>query len=90
MNWSKPLGPTLSEMREPSTIDGTVRGRARQARVEAPLDPVNLYNITWYGSDDEIRHFVVPRELTGVEAPIAVIYSRDFPTGSHKVGAAYS
>ena len=28
--------------------------------------------------------------MTGVETPIVVIYSRDFPTGSHKVGAAYS
>lgn len=32
----------------------------------------------------------MPRELTGVEAPIVVLYARDFPTGSHKVGAAYS
>jgi cysteine synthase len=33
---------------------------------------------------------VIPPELTGVEAPIVVLYGRDFPTGSHKVGAAYS
>lgn len=84
------LGPTLSEMRQPWTIDPKVRARAREARETDPLDPVNLYNITWYGDDDQIRHFVVPPEVTGVEAPIVVIYSRDFPTGSHKVGAAYS
>jgi cysteine synthase len=84
------LGPTLSEMRQPWTIDPGVRAKASAARERDPLDPVNLYNITWYGDDDEIRHFVVPREITGVEAPIVVIYSRDFPTGSHKVGAAYS
>jgi cysteine synthase len=84
------LGPTLSEMRQPWTIDPSVRARARAAREKDPLDPVNLYNVTWYGDDDEIRHFVVPKEITGVEAPIVVIYSRDFPTGSHKVGAAYT
>ncbi len=33
---------------------------------------------------------MLPPELTGVEAPIVVLYSKDFPTGSHKVGAAYS
>ena len=87
------LGPTLSEMREPSTIDPSTRQRALEAKAPDrldPLDPVNLYNITWYDADDEIPHFVIPPEVTGVDAPIVVIYSRDFPTGSHKVGAAYS
>jgi hypothetical protein len=88
--FSEPLGPTLSEMREPWTQPAAIRSRARAAREENPLDRVNLYNVHWYGPDDEVRHFVVPREVTGVEAPIVVIYSRDFPTGSHKVGAAYS
>jgi len=83
------LGPTLAEMARPWTIDSATRSAAHDARTD-PLDPLNLYNITWYDDDDEVRHFVVPPELTGVETPIAVIYSRDFPTGSHKVGAAYS
>lgn len=84
------LGPTLSEMREPWTIDPATRKQALEAKTSNPLDPVNLYNITWYDADDEITHFVIPPAVTGVEAPIVVIYSRDFPTGSHKVGAAYS
>ncbi|HEX6386851.1 MAG TPA: pyridoxal-phosphate dependent enzyme [Anaerolineae bacterium] len=84
------LGPTFSEMRYPDTIDSDVRRRALAARTADPLDPVNLYNITWRGADNQIYHFVVPPELTNVEAPIVVIYSREFPTGSHKVGAAYS
>ena len=84
------LGPTLSEMREPWTIDPATRKRALEAKASDPLDPINLYNITWYDADDEIQHFVIPPAVTGVEAPIVVIYSREFPTGSHKVGAAYS
>ena len=32
----------------------------------------------------------MPKALTGVDAPIVVLYSKDLPTGSHKVGAAYS
>ena len=77
-------------MREPWTQPPSVRRRASAARDADPLDPINLFNVHWYGADDEVRHFVVPRELTGVDAPIVAIYSRDFPTGSHKVGAAYS
>lgn len=88
MNMS--LGPTFSEMRTPESIDPEVRRRALKARTIDPLDPVNLYNITWRGADNEIYYFVVPPEITGVDAPIVVIYSREFPTGSHKVGAAYS
>ena len=84
------LGPTFSEMRYPETIDAEVRRQALRARTADPLDPVNLYNITWRGADNEIYYFVVPPEITNVDAPIVVIYSREFPTGSHKVGAAYS
>ena len=84
------LGPTLSEMREPWKIGPGTRAQALATRSVHPLDPVNLYNITWYDAQDEIQHFIVPPEITGVEAPIVVIFSRGFPTGSHKVGAAYS
>lgn len=84
------LGPTLSEMREPWTLDAATRKHALEAKESDPLDPINLYNITWYDADDDVRHFVIPEAVTGVETPIVVIYSKDFPTGSHKVGAAYS
>ena len=33
---------------------------------------------------------VLPEALTGVRAPIVVLSGRHFPTGSHKVGPAYS
>ena len=84
------LGPTLGEMREPWTVESSTRKEALTAKRENPLDPVNLYNITWYDAEDEINAFVIPEAVTGIETPIVVIYSRDFPTGSHKVGAAYS
>ena len=32
----------------------------------------------------------MPRQLTGVDANIVLLYGRQFPTGAHKVGAAYS
>lgn len=84
------LGPTFEEMLHPNTISPSIRTQARLALTENPLDPINLYNITWRGPDDQIKYEVLPKELTGVEAPIVVLYGRDFPTGAHKVGAAYS
>ncbi len=84
------LGPTFEEMLHPNTIDPAIRQKAVKALTEAPLDPINLYNITWRGADNRIKYEVLPRELTGVDAPIVVLYGRDFPTGAHKVGAAYS
>jgi cysteine synthase len=84
------FGPTFEEMLHPNAIDPVVRQQAVNALTQSPLDPINLYNIMWRGADDVIKYEVLPAELTGVDAPIVVLYGRDFPTGSHKVGAAYS
>ncbi len=83
-------GPTFEEMLNPGRIDPRVRETAGEAQAGDPLDPVNLYNISWTGPDGRIRYEVLPQELTGVDAPIVALYSVDFPTGSHKVGAAYA
>lgn len=85
------LGPTFEEMLHPDKIVPEIRNRAIAARQADPLDPVNLFNISWRDlATGAIRYEVLPRALTGVEAPIVILYGRDFPTGSHKVGAAYS
>src|SRR5262249_22599867 len=84
------FGPTFEEMLHPAAIDPAVRLQAVNAMTESPLDPINLYNITWRGADNKIKYEVLPAELTGVDATIVVLFGRDFPTGSHKVGAAYS
>jgi cysteine synthase len=77
-------------MLHPSSVDPAVRAQAVAALEADPLNPINLYNITWRGADDAIKYEVIPPEITGVAAPIVVLYGRDFPTGAHKVGAAYS
>jgi hypothetical protein len=48
------LGPTFSEMRDPATIEPGVRAAALAAKESDPLDPINLYNITWRGPENEI------------------------------------
>jgi cysteine synthase len=83
-------GPTFGEMLNPEKINPAIREKALRMKQEDPLDPINLFNITWKNADNQIYHQMLPKELTGVDAPIVVIYGVDFPTGSHKVGAAYS
>ncbi|MDH4209394.1 MAG: pyridoxal-phosphate dependent enzyme [Anaerolineae bacterium] len=84
------IGPTFEEMLHPWKIDPQMRAEALRMMKDDPLDPINLYNITWRDSENRVYHYVLPRELTNVEAPIVVLYGKDFPTGSHKVGATYS
>ncbi len=83
-------GPTFEEMLHPQRIDPAIRAEAMAALEADPLNPLNLYNITWRDPQNKVYHLVLPRELTGVDAQIVVIFGKRFPSGSHKVGAAYS
>ena len=90
MNKNIPFGPTYDEMLNPSTIDKNVREKALNVLKENELDPINLFNITWKDDDNKVRKIVLPKELTGVDANIVVLLGKYFPSGSHKVGPAYS
>ncbi|NLA59714.1 MAG: pyridoxal-phosphate dependent enzyme [Firmicutes bacterium] len=83
-------GPTYEEMLHPSLIDPRIRAKALEALERDPLDKLNLYNISWRDARDQIRYFILPKEVTGVDANIVALYAVDFPTGSHKVGPTYS
>jgi len=82
-------GPTYREMLHPEVLPPAVRNRALAAGSDE-LDPIHLFNITWRGPNRQIRHIVLPTELTGVPANIIVMVGRNFPSGSHKVGPAYA
>jgi cysteine synthase len=82
------FGPSFAEMRDPALLPQDLRDRARATR-ERPLDPLNLFNLSWK-ADGSVPHTILPEALTGVRAPIVVLSGRGFPTGSHKVGPAYS
>ena len=81
-------GPTYEEMLHPELQPPPVRRQAQAATSE--LDPLHLFNITWRAPGGGIRHVVLPRQLTGVRANILVMEGRSFPSGSHKVGPAYT
>ncbi len=83
-------GPTFEEMLHPDKIRKDIREKALEVAKTDPLSEYNLFNITWRNTEGRIYHVVLPKELTGIDANIAVIYSKDFPTRSHKVGATYS
>lgn len=85
-----PLGPTYDEMLYPEKIDPEIRRKAVKALKENELDPINLFNINWKDENGKVRKIVLPKELTGVDANIVVLLGNDFPSGSHKVGPAYS
>jgi cysteine synthase A len=82
-----PLLPTLEELLHPHTQPPDVRAAA--AASADPLDPIHLFDMHWR-PDGRVHHRVLPRELTGTDATIVVLSGRHFPTGSHKVGPAYS
>ncbi|MEA3424295.1 MAG: hypothetical protein U9Q80_10950 [Bacillota bacterium] len=84
------IGPTYEEMLHPWKIDSVIRKKAEEMKSIDHLHPLNLYNITWRGFDDKIKYFVLTKEFTGVDANIVVMYAKDMPSGSHKVGPTYS
>ncbi|MBX7213364.1 MAG: pyridoxal-phosphate dependent enzyme [Thermoflexales bacterium] len=85
------LAPTFEELLHPNTVDPAIRAKADAARETRPLDPINLFNMHWkQPKTGATNYFVVPKALTGVDAEIVMLVAREFPTGSHKVGPAYS
>jgi cysteine synthase A len=87
---SRPIipGPTYAEMRNPMLLSAALRARANAVRADE-LDPLNLFNINWKNTGDDVEKMVLPKELTGVQANIVVLSGRTFPSGSMKVGPAY-
>ncbi|MEW5819637.1 MAG: pyridoxal-phosphate dependent enzyme, partial [Cyanobacteriota bacterium] len=58
------------------------------------VDPVNLYRITWKndintGLFGEVNCIEIPKAITNSKARIFGLVGKYFPTGAHKVGAAF-
>ncbi len=82
-------GPTYAEMRNPLLLSQKLRAAANAAR-EDERNPLNLFNINWKNADEQVEKVVLPKEMTGVQANIVVLSGRNFPSGSMKVGPAYT
>lgn len=88
--------PTFAELADPTQISADVRGRLAEVDPDA-ADPLNLFRVHWFNSQDrkgqvEVpQHVVLPKSLTGVDAPIIVVFGDAFPMiNAHKVLAAYA
>jgi cysteine synthase len=87
--------PTFAQMRDPNLIPSRIKDELRDIGLW-DLNPRNLFRINWHnepkesgGSYGGVNHLVLPPELTGVDAKIVLILGHWFPTGAHKVGAAF-
>jgi cysteine synthase len=87
--------PTLAQMRDPGLVPDDVKARLADVGLW-DVDPLNLFRITWHnepvekgGAFGPVNHLEFPRELTGVDARIVTLVGTWFPTGAHKVGAAF-
>jgi cysteine synthase A len=87
--------PTFAQMRNPSLIPDDVVARLENVGLW-DLDPLNLFRITWKNEAVEkgggfggVNYLEIPSELTGVEARVLMLVGKWFPTGAHKVGAAF-
>ena len=87
--------PTFAQMRNPNLIPASVRERLSKVGLW-DVDPLNLSRITWKnepvtrgGGYGGVNYMEIPKSLTGVDARIVVLVGKWFPTGAHKVGAAF-
>ena len=87
--------PTFAELADPDRIPGGVAASLAGVEPDAP-DPRNLFRVHWYNGPDRwnrVRlpeHLVLPKELTGVDAPVVIALGDRFPMiHAHKVLAAY-
>jgi cysteine synthase len=87
--------PTFSEQKNPDLIPEKIKGKLKSIGLW-DLQPLNLFRITWKnepkekgGSYGDVNYLELPSELTGVKARVVVLLGKWFPTGAHKVGAAY-
>ncbi|MFA6028320.1 MAG: pyridoxal-phosphate dependent enzyme [Elusimicrobiota bacterium] len=85
--------PTFAQMADPTKAPESVKKRLKGVGLW-DIDPVNLFRITWKndpktGQYGGVNFVEIPRELSGVDARIIGIVGKYFPTGAHKVGAAF-
>jgi cysteine synthase A len=87
--------PTFAQQQDPGRVPAEITARLKDVGLW-DLDPANLFRINWKnqavehgGGFGEGNWIEFPSALTGVDATIIGIVGKWFPTGCHKVGAAY-
>ena len=87
--------PSFAQMKNPNLIPASIKERMAGVGLW-DVNPLNLFRITWHnepvaqgGGFGGVNSLELPSSLTGTPARIIVLVGKWFPTGAHKVGAAY-
>ncbi|MCK5687050.1 pyridoxal-phosphate dependent enzyme [bacterium] len=87
--------PTIKEMMNPETVPEGIKEDLKNVGLW-DLNSRNLFRITWKneakpkgGNYGGVNYIEIPSEITGVKARIIGLVGKWFPTGAHKVGAAF-
>jgi len=87
--------PTFAQMKHPGLIPDSVKARLAQTGLW-DVAPINLFRITWKnqptpsgGQFGGVNSIELPSSLTGTRARVIALVGKWFPTGAHKVGAAF-
>jgi cysteine synthase len=87
--------PTFAQMKNPALIPNKVKEELKGIGLW-DVSPRNLFRINWHnepvargGTYGGVNYMELPSSLTGTKARVIVIIGKWFPTGAHKVGAAF-
>ncbi|QVK20825.1 pyridoxal-phosphate dependent enzyme [Mycoplasmatota bacterium] len=88
--------PTFKQMKNPGLIPQDIKEKLKNIGLW-DIDPLNLFRINWHndslndgGGFSDCNYVVLPEEITGVKAKVVAVSGKLFPTGAHKVGAAFA
>lgn len=85
--------PTFAQLKDPSLIPEAICAKVKKVGL-GDMNPLNLFRITWKnniktGLFGDPNYIEIPQSITGVKARIVGMIGKYFPTGAHKVGAAF-
>lgn len=85
--------PTFAQMKNPTLIPEELQQKLQPIGLW-DINPLNLFRINWKnniktGLFGDVNYLEIPPEISGVKARIIGLVGKYFPTGAHKVGAAY-
>lgn len=85
--------PTFAQLRNPESIPAAIKKKLPDVAL-SEVNPLNLFRITWKndiktGLYGDVNYLEIPQAITGVSAHIVGLVGKYFPTGAHKVGAAF-
>ena len=87
--------PTFAQMKNPELVPDKYKKELKNIGLW-DVHPRNLFRINWHnqpvekgGEFGDVNYLEFPTSLTGTNARIIAVVGKWFPTGAHKVGAAY-